>query len=93
MKIALARRLQKQLQRLPPPLLEDFLGAVDQLPDSFGRPHTHLGVGIRKIHPGGVYEFRVGKRYRVVFTQPQPDLLMLHILGDHDEVQRFLNSL
>ena len=93
MKIALARRLQKQIERLPQPLLEDFLSAVDQLPGSFGKPHAHLGVGIRKIHPRGVYECRVGRRYRVVFTHPQPDLLMLHVLGDHDEVQRFLDSL
>jgi len=93
MKIALARRLQKQLERLHPPLLEDFLGAVDQLPDSFGKSHAHMGVGIRKIHPRGVWEFRVGRRHRVVFTHPQPDLLMLHILGNHDEVQRFLDSL
>jgi len=26
-------------------------------------------------------------------VHPQPDLLMLHALGDHDEVQRFLDSL
>lgn len=93
MKIALAGRLQKQIERIPQPLLEDFLAAVDQLPGSFGKPHAHLGLGIRKIHPRGVYEFRVGKRQRVVFTRPQPDLLMLHILGDHDEVQRFLDTL
>lgn len=93
MKIALSGRLQKQIKRLPQPLLEDFLGAVDQLPDSFGKPHAHLGLGIRKIHPRGVYEFRVGRRCRLVFTHPQPDLLMLHILGDHDEVQRFLDLL
>ncbi len=67
MKIALAGRLQKQLEHLPQPLLDDFLSAIGQLPDSFGKPHAHLGVGIRKIHPRGVYEFRVGKRHRVVF--------------------------
>jgi hypothetical protein len=36
---------------------------------------------------------RLGRHCRVVFTQPEKDLVMLHLFGNHDDVQRFLDSL
>lgn len=92
MRLALSSRLQKQIKHLPEPVLNDFFVAVDQLLVSFGKPHLHQGLGIRKIHSRGIYEFRIGKQWRVVFTHPEKDILMLHIFGNHNEVQCFLNS-
>ena len=93
MKIAFSRRLQKQLDRLPEPLAQEFQVASQQLMEAFGNPHQHLGLGIRKLHPRGVYEFRVGRRLRVAFSHLEPDVLFLHMIGMHDEIQRFLDSL
>ena len=37
-----------------------------RLPDLFGRPHLHSGVGIRPF--SGFYECRVGRDLRVLFV-------------------------
>ena len=93
MKIALSRRLQRQLEKLPDPLAQEFHSAAEQLPRIFGNPHAHGGLGIRKLHRRRIYEFRVGRQWRVVFSHPEPDVIFLHIIGTHAEVQRFLDSL
>jgi hypothetical protein len=81
------------LERAPDDLRQQLTEAVTQLPAALGQPHRHAGLGLRKIHRRGVFEFRLGRDCRVVFTQPEPDLLMLHLLGNHDDVQRFLDTL
>ncbi|HVM62906.1 MAG TPA: hypothetical protein VMV72_18740 [Verrucomicrobiae bacterium] len=93
MRIALSRRMQRQLERAPLDLREQLADAVKEFPQALGQPHRHAGLGIRKIHRRGVFELRLGRQCRVVFTQPEKDLVMLHLLGNHDDVQRFLDSL
>ena len=93
MRIALSRRMQRQLEHAPLDLRQQLAKAVKDLPQALGQPHRHAGVGIRKIHRRGVFELRLGRYCRVVFTQPEKDLVMLHLLGNHDDVQRFLDSL
>jgi mRNA-degrading endonuclease RelE of RelBE toxin-antitoxin system len=93
MKIALSRRIQRQLERAPIDLRQQLAEAVKELPQTLSQPHRHAGLGIRKIHRRGVFELRLSRQCRVVFTQPEKDLVMLHLLGNHDDVQRFLDSL
>jgi len=93
MRIALSRRIQRQLEHAPDDLRRQLSDAVTQLPRVLGQPHRHAGLGVRKIHPHGVFELRIGRQCRVVFTQPEKDMIMLHLLGDHNDVQRFLDSL
>ena len=93
MRIALSHRIQRQLEHAPQDLREQLAVAVKQLPRALGQPHRHAGLGVRKIHRRGVYEFRLGRQCRVVFTLPGKDMAMLHLLGNHDDVQRFLDSL
>ncbi len=93
MRIALSRRIQRQLERAPDDLREQLAEAVSRLPEAMGNPHLHTGLGLRKIHRGGVFEFRLGRDCRVVFTQPEKGLIMFHLLGQHDDVQRFLDTL
>lgn len=85
--------MQRQLERAPEELRRQLAEAVTPLPTALGHPHRHGGLGLRKIHRRGVYEFRLSRDCRVVFTQPAKDLIMLHLLGNHDDVQRFLDSL
>lgn len=64
--------------------------------ENFGKPHLHSGAGIRDLSPSGkrlhVYECRVSRPLRIVFTLERPSLLYFHMIGTHDEVQRFLRS-
>jgi mRNA-degrading endonuclease RelE of RelBE toxin-antitoxin system len=93
MKIALARRLQRQLEHAPEDLRRQLAEAVTKLPEALGHPHRHAGLGVRKIHRRGIYELRLGRHVRVVFSLPEKNLVMLHLLGNHDDVQHFLDSL
>ena len=93
MRIALSHRLQRQLEHAPQDLRQQLAEAVKELPRALGQPHRHAGLGVRKIHPRGVFELRLGRECRVVFTQPEKNLVMLHLLGNHNDVQRFLDSL
>jgi mRNA-degrading endonuclease RelE of RelBE toxin-antitoxin system len=92
MKIALAERFQSDVRRLR----EDARGAlfdlVLALPDSLGRPHVHAGLGMRKIHPSGIYEARAGLGLRVLFTLADGVLTLVRV-GTHDDVRKFLKSL
>ena len=69
---------------------------IRRVQEDFGRPHLHSGLGIRDLSPGGkrlgVYECRVSRPLRLVFTLERPSLLYFHIIGTHDEVKRFLRS-
>ena len=40
--------------------------ALRLLPETFGQPHLHAGLGIRRLK-GSYFEFRVGRDMRVVF--------------------------
>ena len=55
-------------------------------------PHRHIGVGLRKLFPGGLWELRVGLSLRILFKleKAQPTFVFP---GSHDEVQRFLRGL
>ena len=50
------------------------------------------GLGVRKLHPSGLWEARVGLSLRAVFGLARDEATFV-FLGSHDEVQRFLKSL
>ena len=57
---------------------------------SFGQPHVHSGLGIRRLKRD-YFECRVGRDVRVVFRL-QGSSLKMALIGDHDDVQRFLKG-
>jgi len=57
---------------------------------AWGRPHLHVGAGIRRLQPG-VFECRCGREIRLVFTRAGGALLF-DFAGNHDEVQAYLRS-
>jgi hypothetical protein len=69
---------------------------IRRVQNTFGQPHLHSGVGIRDLSPARkklhVYECRVGRPLRLVFTREAPSLLYFHMIGTHEEVQKFLKS-
>jgi mRNA-degrading endonuclease YafQ of YafQ-DinJ toxin-antitoxin module len=69
---------------------------IQRVQDNFGHPHLHSGTGIRDLSPKGsrlnVYECRIGRGLRLIFTLKTPATLYFHMIGNHDEVRRFLKS-
>jgi hypothetical protein len=65
--------------------------ALENLERSFGHPHAHKGLGIRKL-TGNYFEIRAGLDVRLVFQNRAESLLFL-MAGNHDEVQKFLRGL
>jgi hypothetical protein len=62
-----------------------------QFTQAFGEPHSHSGIGIRKLRPK-VFECRAGLRLRLIIRD-MPEELRAEFLGTHDEVQRYLRGL
>jgi hypothetical protein len=61
-----------------------------ELAESFGQPHGHSGIGIRKLG-ARLFECRGSLALRFVF-QDRPTELFISFLGNHDEVKVLLKS-
>lgn len=92
MRIALSERFQRDARDLEPQERAAVLEALLALSGALGDPHTHAGLGIRKLHRSGIWEARVGLGLRLVFGL-EPTLLTLVRVGSHDEIRRFLRDL
>lgn len=64
--------------------------ALCQLIEGFGQPHTHSGLGIRKLG-NKLFEARATRALRFIF-QDRPADLFVAFLGDHDDVNALLRS-
>jgi mRNA-degrading endonuclease YafQ of YafQ-DinJ toxin-antitoxin module len=80
---------QRAFQRLSPMQRTAVNAAIARLPEIFGRPHLHSGVGIRPF--GGFYECRVGRDLRVLFVFDE-GVFILVTTGNHDAVARFIRD-
>jgi hypothetical protein len=80
----------ERLSDLPRSERADCLLAIHELPTSFGQPHIHSGLSIRKLR-GKTVECRANLRLRYLF-QNRVDCLYIFALATHDEVQRILRS-
>jgi hypothetical protein len=63
--------------------------ALTRLEESFGRPHQHVGIGIRSI--GHYFECRAGLQLRILFVVRGGDLILVTV-GNHDHVARFIKA-
>jgi hypothetical protein len=59
------------------------------LPQAFGNPHVHAGLGVRKV--GKYFEFRAGLKCRVLFVVRKGDVVLV-TAGNHDEIVRFVRE-
>ena len=78
------------VRKYPKETRERIGRALQLLERDFGHPHRHQGLGIRKLSPS-FFEIRVGLDIRLVF-QNQADCLLFLMVGNHDEVRRFLRG-
>jgi mRNA-degrading endonuclease RelE of RelBE toxin-antitoxin system len=80
---------ERAFQRLSPTQQSAVNAAVGRLPEIFGRPHLHSGIGIRPF--GGFYECRVGRDLRVLFVFDEGDFILV-TAGNHNAVTRFIRD-
>ena len=92
MRIALTERFQSDIRGLTDLERAAAFDVLIALPKAMGQPHLHAGVGVRKLHPSGIWEARCGLGLRLVFTLAK-DLATFVRIGSHDEVKRYLKSL
>jgi mRNA-degrading endonuclease RelE of RelBE toxin-antitoxin system len=90
--IVLTEAFQRDVERLSSAQREKLFSAILLLPKALREIHRHSGLGLRKIHSSGIYEIRVGLDVRVVFGFREGAAL-LHRVGTHDEVKRYLKNL
>jgi hypothetical protein len=83
---AVLRRLQNLLKKER----AECLFALCELPEAFGRPHRHSGMGIRKLGDK-IFECRGNVSLRFIF-QDRPADLFVCFLGNHDEVKALLHN-
>jgi len=80
----------RRLRELPKSERAQCLLALCELTESFGRPHVHSGLGIRKLGEK-LFECRADLALRFIF-QDRPSDLFVSFLGNHDEIKTLLKS-
>ena len=90
MKLALSRKFIRQYQALSDAEQRLCDAALEALPEGFGFPHRHAGLGIRALRRG-VYECRATQSLRIGFTQ-HADTLLIHLVGNHDTIRAWLRK-
>lgn len=91
MKISLAEGFVRDVRALDAAERAATFDAMLGLPTAMAAPHTHAGLGLRKLHRSGVYEVRVGLRLRLLFTWVKGAAIFIRV-ADHDEVRRYLRT-
>jgi len=79
------------LRAMPKARRHEVGEVIRAVQDTFGRPHRHAGLGLRKLRHGH-YEVRLGLGQRLFF-EDRGVALHFKLLGNHDEVRRFLKGL
>jgi hypothetical protein len=78
----------RRLRELPKNERVECLLALCDLAESFGQPHVHSGLGIRKLGTK-LFECRGNRDLRFIFQDRSADLYV-SFLGDHNEIRALL---
>ncbi len=90
MKVALAPLFIRQYRGLSTADQGSCGECIESLPESFGHPHRHAGLGLRALRRG-VYECRAIRAVRIGFTRHGATLL-LQTVGNHDTIRAWLKN-
>jgi hypothetical protein len=86
--LAIDAAVLRRLRELPKEERAECLLALCEVVESFGRPHVHSGLGVRKLGHR-LFECRGTLTLRFLF-QSRPEDLFVCFLGSHDEVKALL---
>ena len=92
MTISLHRQFIDQVLKQPTAIRAAIFEALLIVPDALRNPSKHTGLGLRKLHPSGIWEVRFGLGLRALLQLP-PNQTIFRFLGTHDEVRKFLKNL
>lgn len=80
----------RRLSALPKDQRAECLLALCDLAETFGKPHLHSGLGIRKLRQT-TFECRGNIGLRFLFHNRATDLYV-SFLGDHNEIRAALKT-
>jgi hypothetical protein len=80
----------RRLRELPKSERVECLLALCELDESFGQPHVHSGLGIRKLGTK-LFECRASIALRFIFQDRTTDLFV-SFLGNHGEIKALLRT-
>ena len=80
---------ERAVKHFTPQQRAEIKAALSRLPELFGQPHQHSGVGVRRF--GIFFELRAGLKLRVVFTREAGDIILL-TAGNHDYVRAWIKE-
>lgn len=81
-------RFRRAYHRLSPPDQQLVEKALGQLGEHLRTGQAPVGLGVTKLVPG-VFEVRAGLDLRIVYVE-EGQRCFLTLVGNHDEVRRFL---
>jgi mRNA-degrading endonuclease RelE of RelBE toxin-antitoxin system len=87
-RIFLSQRFIKSLSKLSPDQRAKAQAVLRAVMESFGAPHLHAGLGLRKL-TSEYYECRIDLRWRIVLWLRGDNLLAYEVM-DHAEIRAFL---
>lgn len=95
MRLEYAARFGKSLRRVPAHDRMRTAETIEQIVNYFETQRAPEGLGLKKLfsHPGlgAVFEARVSRALRLLFSV-YDDVVTFLMVGDHDEVRRFIRS-
>jgi mRNA-degrading endonuclease YafQ of YafQ-DinJ toxin-antitoxin module len=89
--IEVSTRFKSEARTLSADQLDHLDEALPLLAATFGQPHRHAGLGIRRLKKDH-FEFRLDRDTRVIFTL-EGSTAILRTIGNHDDMRRFLKTL
>ena len=92
MKARVTEELLEQIRGRTKAERQEIGAAINQVLASWGRPHLHSGIGIRRLTKS-IFECRIGldDRLAFVFIATPPELVFF-FLGNHDAIQKLLRA-
>jgi len=88
MKLETEKAFLRSLRRRSDAELQKVALGMQEAAGSFGQPHSHSGVGIRRLGRN-LFECRVGLDLRLLF-RAGPGTLTFVFSGNHDDIQAYL---
>ncbi len=92
MRVVLGEAFQRDVRGLSDTHRLAVFDVMLSLPRALGDPHAHAGLGVRKLHPSGILEARVGLGLRLVFAIDAERVTFIRV-GTHDEIRRYLRQI
>jgi hypothetical protein len=89
--ILLSPRFHDSIKKFSAADLARIEQALLWMPDSFGQPHAHAGLSIRRLR-ANIFECRAGLKIRLLF-RARLGALEFFFAGSHDDVSRLIRNL